>query len=272
MPHLLETQGIGHLIAPVETTDGRLWTRLDRFAVILYPFIGGQDGFTTHLTDRQWVELGEVLRGVHRASLPVEILPRLPRETFPTVWFERARAYQELFARESFADPISDQLADLIRAQRDVIDELIRRAEARQAALRVRTPEFVLCHADIHGGNVLMEPNGDLYVVDWDTLMLAPKERDLMFIGGGIGTGWDKQRDVERFYQGYGPAKVDWAGIAYYRYVRIIEDIVLYCEQILESNPDSPDRAQGLIYVSSNFLPDETIEIAFRDDQDDALA
>ena len=91
-----------------------------------------------------------------------------------------------------------------------------------------------------------------------------------MFIGGGNGKGWDGSRGVDQFYQGYGPTAIDWVCIAYYRYVRIIEDIVLYCEQILESDPDGPDRAQGLIYVSSNFLPNETIELAFRDDRDDA--
>ncbi len=270
VPHLLESQGIAHLIAPIETTDGRLWTQFEQYTVILYPFIEGQDGFTTELSNRQWVELGEVLNGVHTVNLPVEIRQVLRREIFPTVWFERARDYLDLFARKSFADPISAQLADLMRTQRDVIEELIRRGEARRATLLADPPEFVLCHADIHGGNVLMVPNGDLYVVDWDTLMLAPKERDLMFIGGGIGKGWDGSSGVGQFYQGYGPAEVDWVGIAYYRYVRIIEDIVLYCEQILESDPSSPDRAQGLIYVSSNFLPNETIELAFRGDRDDA--
>ena len=44
---------------------------------------------------------------------------------------------------------------------------------------------FVLCHSDIHGGNILIADTGELYVVDWDDPILAPKERDLMFIGGG---------------------------------------------------------------------------------------
>ena len=28
--------------------------------------------------------------------------------------------------------------------------------------------------------------NGALYIVDWDELIMAPKERDLMYIGGGL--------------------------------------------------------------------------------------
>ena len=46
-----------------------------------------------------------------------------------------------------------------------------------------------MCHKDIHGGNILIRTDGQppvLYILDWDDPILAPKERDLMFIGGGI--------------------------------------------------------------------------------------
>jgi hypothetical protein len=42
-----------------------------------------------------------------------------------------------------------------------------------------------LCHSDIHAGNILIDVNDDFYIVDWDNPILAPKEHDLMFIGGG---------------------------------------------------------------------------------------
>ncbi len=32
---------------------------------------------------------------------------------------------------------------------------------------------------------MLIDANDALYIVDWDNPILAPKERDLMFIGGG---------------------------------------------------------------------------------------
>jgi spectinomycin phosphotransferase len=125
---------------------------------------------------------------------------------------------------------------------------------------------FVLCHADIHASNVLVDGRDALYIVDWDDPLLAPKERDLMFIGGAQGfVGYYNAQDEEAlFYQGYGPVVLNPRALAYYRYERIIEDIALYCEQLLLSNGGGQDRAQSLRYLVSNFLPDGTIEAAYR--------
>ncbi len=267
VPHYLETQGISHLIRPIETRDGRLWTRIDRFAVILSPFITGQDGFTLHLTDRQWIELGETLKGVHSAKLPADIVDRLPRETYSSHWRDRVRTFQTRVGSTSFADPISAKLADLMRSEQDVVSRLVRRAEELATELQSRSLDFVVCHADIHGGNVLLDDSGKLYVVDWDTLILAPKERDLMFVGAGIGKGWNTPRESALFYRGYGATEIDAVALAYYRYERIVEDIAAYCEQILESDPDNKDRAQGFDFLSRQFLPNEVIDIAFTSDR-----
>ena len=35
--------------------------------------------------------------------------------------------------------------------------------------------EFVLCHSDIHGGNVLIDGNDAIYIVDWDEPIIALK-------------------------------------------------------------------------------------------------
>jgi len=176
------------------------------------------------------------------------------------------RAYQQRLGG-TFSDPVSNQLAELLRIRRHVIDELLLRAERLAGEMRSRSASFVLCHADLHGGNILIDAQGKLFIVDWDTLMLAPKERDLMFIGAGIGKGWDNPLHAHHFYQGYGAGDVDPFGIAYYRYERIVEDIAAYCQEILESDPSSQDRQSGLTRLSDQFLPNDVIDIAFHTDQ-----
>ncbi|MGA7672004.1 MAG: aminoglycoside phosphotransferase family protein [Nitrolancea sp.] len=266
VPHFLETHGISQLIAPIPTNDGHLWTSLDRFAVILSPFVSAQDGFSVEMSDEQWVELGRALKRIHHAELPYEVAARLPHETYSDQWRDKVREYQQMLDG-TFPDVVSAQLAELMRDRRDVIDELLRRAEQLAGEMRSRSSAFVLCHGDLHGGNILIDAQGALFIVDWDTLILAPKERDLMFIGAGIGKGWDDPRGIEHFYQGYGADEIDSIGIAYYRYERIVEDIAAYCEEILESDPSSQDRLVGLNRLSRQFLSNDVIDIAFRTDR-----
>src|SRR6476620_8576277 len=45
IPRLLSDQGMAQIIAPIATSANPLWTRVDAFAVILFPFVDGQNGF-----------------------------------------------------------------------------------------------------------------------------------------------------------------------------------------------------------------------------------
>jgi spectinomycin phosphotransferase len=132
----------------------------------------------------------------------------------------------------------------------------------------VQSPELVLCHSDIHAGNILIDTNNSFYIVDWDNPILAPKERDLMFIGGAQGfAGHTAQEEETLFYTGYGQTQIDPIAQAYYRYERIVQDIAAFCEQLLSTNEGGEDREQSLLYLESNFLPKGTIEIAYQADK-----
>ena len=61
--------------------------------------------------------------------------------------------------------------------------------------------------------------------------------------------------------------QVDPAALAYYRYERIVQDIAIYCEQLLLTCAGGADREQSLRYLESNFLPGGTIEITNRADK-----
>ncbi len=115
---------------------------------------------------------------------------------------------------------------------------------------------------DIHGGNILINDNDELYIVDWDNPILAPKERDLMFIGGGIDEIWKSQREEAVFYEGYGKTDINLSALTYYRYERVIEDLAAYGEQLLLTDEGGADREEAYRRFTVNFEPGQTIEIA----------
>lgn len=266
-PSLLRDQGIASVIAPIETATGQSWTRLDVFTVILYPFVRGEDGFARSLSERNWRSLGTTLRHLHATHVLPEFSAQIPHETYSGEWRDAVRTFQERVDTETFDDPSAAALARMMREQHETVVTLVERAEQLADALRARNPEMVLCHADIHGGNVLIDKNDTLYIVDWDTLTIAPKERDLMFIGGGIGRGWNTPEEEALFYLGYGHTDVDLEALTYYRYERIVQDIAAFCEQLLLNDAGGDDRPQSLHFFASQFQPGSVIEIALATDQ-----
>jgi spectinomycin phosphotransferase len=69
------------------------------------------------------------------------------------------------------------------------------------------------------------------------------------------------------FYQGYGETKINQTAIAYYRYERIILDIVDDCDLIFLSAEGEEIQAAALEDLKNKFLPDMYIAIASQSDQ-----
>jgi spectinomycin phosphotransferase len=267
LPKFLSDQGIAHLIAPLATANGQLWADLDKFKVILYPFIGGRNGYEVDLTDQQWIEFGAALRRMHSVTLPSALSDHIEHETFSPRWREIVKTFMTRIETEVYADSVAARLATFLQSKRVEVLNLVERAARCAQVLHDHSPEFVLCHSDLHAGNVLITTDGALYLVDWDAPILAPKERDLMYAGGGQFRDTRTPAEEERlFYRGYGPTQIDQNALAYYRYERIVEDIAVECEQIFSTARGGEDSAQALRWLMSNFAPNGVIEIAYRAD------
>jgi spectinomycin phosphotransferase len=264
IPALLAGQGIGQIIAPVRAAAGRLWTTLPPFTIMLYPFVDGSDANEVTLSERQWVEFGAALKRIHAAVLPAALSRALPREIYSPHWRDQVKAFQSRLRAAAFQDPVAVELAALMQVRAAVIDELVAGAEQLAQSLQGRPHERILCHADLHAANLLIGRDGSLYIVDWDTLLLAPKERDLMFVGSGLGPGWNQARQAVWFYEGYGPTEIDPVALAYYRCERIVEDIAAFCGEILAATADGQDRSRAIRYLASQFEPNAVVEIAQR--------
>lgn len=110
----------------------------------------------------------------------------------------------------------------------------------------------------------MLDGDSRFYIVDWDDSILAPRERDLMFIGGGQGfIGRTPQEEERLFYEGYGRVQVDPVTLAYYRCERIIQDVTVYCDELTHQSASDEDREESLRYLMANFVPGGTIERAY---------
>lgn len=264
VPAFLHAHGIPEVMAAIATNMQRRWASGHGFTWLLYPFFEGHNGFVTPLSDAQWVTLGRSLRAVHAAALPSEVRRRVPREDFGPRWRDVVTEFDRQVETRTYDDPFARDLAAFWVTQRADIRSLVERAGRLAVALRERPRPFVLCHTDLHAGNVLLGEDGALAIVDWDEAIFAPKERDLMFMGGGIGGIWNSAREEARFYEGYGPVEVDGAALAYYRNERIVADLAAFGQQIFGIVGSAEDRERGLHALMEAFQPNDVVAIAHR--------
>jgi spectinomycin phosphotransferase len=265
LTRFLSDWGIAQILAPLSCRTGELWAEMDGFRTILYPFVEGRNGYEVDLSDRQWAEFGAALKRVHTAVLPPDLRSRIQRETYASQGRDDVRAVLDQLDHASVDEPVAIQLVAFLKAKRREVLDLAETADRLAQSLRDRPLEATLCHSDVHAGNLLLCADGALCIVDWDAPILAPKERDLMSIGAGLMGNWRPPDEEERlFYGGYGEAEIDLQALAYYRFERIIQDIAAFCEQLLSSDGGGNDRIQALRYLTSNFLPGHTIDLAYR--------
>src|SRR5690349_17522368 len=267
VPLFLHSQDIEEIIVPFETQSKQNWADFGEYTMILYPFIEGKDGFDRELTDHHRKTLGTALRRIHTAQLPRELRRRIPEESFSPQWRERLKSFQNLVETRVFDDTTAAKLAEFMKSKRDDISRLVGRTEELASEVQSNPLELILCHTDFHGGNILIGEDEQLYIVDWDNPLLAPKERDLMFIGGGIDGIWQSKREEAIFYEGYGQPEINLAALAYYRYERVIEDLAVIGEQLLLTDEGGADRERSYGWFTSNFEPGQTIEIAEKTDE-----
>jgi spectinomycin phosphotransferase len=265
VPRALIDLGIPNVLAPLPTLSSDLWCPLGGhpgFSAVLYPFVRGESAMVAGLSDDQWREFGSTLRDVHASALGERLRGRLPVETFSLPAAALVRRLMGLVDGSNFGSTAA-RLAEFWREHAGRIRWMLARAEALGGSLRTRPFEYVLCHADIHAANILVGDDGRLHLIDWDGPLVAPRERDLLFVVGSKISRAVEPREEGLFFEGYGPVEIDPEALVYYRYERIIEDIGEFGKSVfLDPSPDERAREEEAELVMSFFAPGGMVELA----------
>lgn len=261
LPRQLFDCGFIPVVAPLPTHTGTLWASANDCFLMLFPFVEGKNGFQAALSSNLWRHFGGMVRDLQRIP-PEQFAHLLPQEDYAPRWRDKVRYWHGVSASPR-SDSASVALYGLWRVHAAEIQILLERAEQLAAVLQTANLPCVVCHADMHAGNVLLTGPDTLLLIDWNTARLAPKERDLLFIGNGIGGVWNNPREAEWFYEGYGEAVVSQTALAYFRYERILEDIAVVARDVWESGAGTQtERAEAVDLFADQFTPKNVLDIA----------
>src|ERR1051326_904483 len=207
VPRYLNDQGITSVVAPLLTRSGGLWAKLVDWTAIVYPWISGDSSFTG-MTNEHWRELGSIFKRIHQVTVPSEWFESLRKETFDAAeyirWIQTFET-QQLHSRHGGSVSQDTLRADWLTHQA-TIHKAVSSLEKLAAVLQKRSGPYVFCHADLHPANLIRDSNDHVFVIDWDDVMLAPKERDFIFV---------REAAIDAFWEGYGQPQIDWIALTY---------------------------------------------------------
>jgi spectinomycin phosphotransferase/16S rRNA (guanine(1405)-N(7))-methyltransferase len=182
----LRDDGHAFVAAPEPTADGHIVVRLDAaFAVSVYAYLDGES-FGWDDWDRCSAE--------HRAAI-LAILTELhavPADRRGPADIEDFAIRSRDVLEQVLADggpaeptgPYTERATALITGRSGTIRGLLKRYDDLAALGRSRPERFVLTHGEPHPGNTMLV-DGRYLLIDWESALLAPPERDLWNFGLG---------------------------------------------------------------------------------------
>jgi spectinomycin phosphotransferase len=179
---LREDAGLHFVVAPIPATNGDVMVSLtSSYAMTVFPWIEAQPDAGDRTQG-----LGAMLARLHAATSTVAATAA--RETFAVPRRESLdRALRELDVPWD-GGPFSEPAREALTQVAGEVGALLVRHDA-QVAAGGPSDRWVVTHGEPHEANLVESPDG-LVLVDWDTLLIAPPERDLWWLDGEVVTAY----------------------------------------------------------------------------------
>ncbi len=179
----LRAFGCSFVVAPIATKDNGPLARFDGCAVALYPLIEGESfPFEETFGQGDRDQVLELIMQLHR--VPIDAIRSPATDRFVIPWLEQLDHSWHHDDQSGSKGPYAAIASQLLIDNEARIKGLIARYRTLVARYLSDPGPVVVTHGEIHPGNVMMTAKGWM-IIDWDTAMLAPPERDLWRLAQG---------------------------------------------------------------------------------------
>jgi len=233
----LRETGLEFIVAPLRSTRGETVEPLDaHYTVAVYPYLEGTSGkFGAARSADERAQVIDMLVRLHRATPAVAHLAR--------TWRVGVAARQLLEDALSELDrpwtggPYSSDARAAVAQHASALRRLLATFDQLVAEVSAAGGEPVITHGEPHAGN-FMRVDGRLLLVDWDTVALAPPERDLWMLS--TDTADALERYTEQFRRRLNPA-----ALRLYRLRWLIDDISIVVCAFRSAHAQTADTAHA---------------------------
>ena len=240
---------------PQITRKGTLYASHGSLLFALYTFIEGTTFADAYPMSATLVQrIGETLATLHHVQIPATLQQKALSDNLMAPFDESLRADLAVLEGVSSQDALYLQrLHTIISPWHEYIRAFLMRShEYREEALQVPNSE-VVCHGDAWGGNIIPSPSGKLVLIDWESSVIAPPERDVFIY---IGYNSD---DFAAFDAGYcaihkEPMHWNTSLLAYYAYRAQLRNLATWLHSILHEPLNEVQRENNIEMIEFHCL------------------
>lgn len=180
----LREGGLDFVVAPVATSAGAVLAPIGgRFEAALYPWIEGRtDSYGEYTSNSDRREVVALLGNLHSSDL--SNVPEARRDDFAVPNREELMRAIEEVGRPWDTGPFAEPARQLLRARASEVESLLQRYEQLVDGAREVPDRVAVTHGEPHAANTIVTATGRV-LIDWDTTLIAPPERDLWMIVHG---------------------------------------------------------------------------------------
>ncbi len=227
--------GLDFVVAPIPAADGRVVARLAAtYSLVVHPYVAhchaGLDGAFTASADRLAVLDQLITLHGARAELPVTDDFAVPRAA-------ELRAAMGQTGVPWRAGPYGPLARDLLAAHAADLARLLAAYDDLAARVARRRDRLVITHGEPHSANVLETPGG-FVMVDWESVLLAPPERDLWALA-------ETDASIPGAYSAATGVAIDSDALTLYRMWYDLAEIGAYISLFRGSHGETADTAES---------------------------
>ncbi len=199
----LKDLGVNYINYPIFTKEKTLYFVENNRYYILFNYIKGEntEEYEVYKVFQQLIEISKLTKKI-KSQIKGESFSILYVESFE----EGIEKYKDIPVIQNHLDGVLNHWSRF----KDLANTLKRRNHA-----------MYITHGDAFG-NVIKDKE-DLYIIDWDDLLLAPLERDLWFF-------FDNQEVIDLYRKEFPNFKMDKDLILFYIYNRFFDDLLGFFE------------------------------------------
>jgi spectinomycin phosphotransferase len=221
----LRNAGLAFVVAPILTNTGETLRRAGPlYTVALFPFVAGRAGTYGRYDDAERAAIQAMLAELHQTTPAVRSTARRLDLDLPGRRYIES-ALEDLNEAWS-GGPLAEPARRALATHAADVAELLALFDRLRAHVAGRSVDWVVTHGEPHAANVMR--TGESYVlVDWDTVALAPPERDLWMLAR------DDDRDVDRL------------AVDFFRITWDLEDIAAFTNVLRSPHRESADTRKA---------------------------